>query len=253
MEALVLAAGYGSRLRDISPSKPLTAVQGRSLLEIAVLQLASVGVGRVVVATGHAADQVEAALPGIARKAGIAVEACRVDDHARPNGWSVMAGAAMLGERFLLQMADHLLSTDLLRQLVDFPDCGEAALLAVDRRLDSPLIDPADATWVQTAENGRITAIGKTIAAYDAVDCGAFRVTQELPRAIRAAVSTGLAGSLSEGMQQLADHGRAHTVDIGTAWWLDVDDAPALALAQLQVRRFLPQLFAPVSMAGGAT
>ena len=30
----------------------------------------------------------------------------------------------------------------------------------------------------------------------------------------------GKAGSLSEGMQKLADAGRAATMDIGAAWWL---------------------------------
>lgn len=252
MEALVLAAGYGSRLRDVSPCKPLTRLHGRSLLEIAVRQLAGAGVSRVVVATGYAAETVEAALPAIACSAGIRVDACRVDDFTRPNGWSVMAGAQQLGEQFLLLMADHLVSAQLLQKLVGFPDETAAALLAIDRRLDSPLIDPDDATWVETAADGRIIAIGKYIARYDAVDCGAFRVTQELPRAIRAAIGNGRAGSLSDGMQRLADEGRAATVDIGSAWWLDVDDARALALAEDQAPGFLPEVFAAEVMAGGA-
>jgi choline kinase len=244
-EALVLAAGFGSRLRAVSPSKPLTMVGGLSLLEIGVRQLAAVGVRRVVVATGYEAERVEAALPAIAERAGITVEACRVADFSRPNGWSVMAGAERLGDAFLLQMADHLLSRDVLQALVDSPAMGEAALLAIDRRTASPLIDPDDATWVETASDGRIISIGKAIARREAVDCGAFRVTQRLPRAIRAAVLGGQAGSLSEGMQHLADRGQARTVDIGAAWWLDVDDARALALASDQAARHLPQVFPP--------
>ena len=62
-------------------------------------------------------------------------------------------------------------------------------LIAIDRRLDNPLIDPDDATWVKLDEAGFIRAIGKTIAAYDAVDCGAFLATPELAAAIAAAGS----------------------------------------------------------------
>ena len=38
MDALIIAAGYGSRLREISDSKPLTPVAGMPLLELGVRQ-----------------------------------------------------------------------------------------------------------------------------------------------------------------------------------------------------------------------
>jgi choline kinase len=104
--------------------------------------------------------------------------------------------------------------------------------LAIDRRLDNPLVDPDDATWVRLDERGFITAIGKTIEPYDAVDCGAFLATPELATAIREAIAAGKAGSLSDGMQVLADRGRAATMDIDDAWWMDVDDPRAHALAE---------------------
>lgn len=113
--------------------------------------------------------------------------------------------------------------------------------LAVDYRCDNPLVDPDDATWVKLDERGFIRAIGKTIPEYDAVDCGAFLATPELADAIRAAIAEGKAGSLSEGMQRLADAGRAATLDIGTAWWLDVDDPRAHELAEAQARANCPR------------
>ena len=50
-----------------------------------------------------------------------------------------------------------------------------------------------------------------------------------------AAVADGGAGSLSEGVQRLADRGQAATVEIEGARWLDVDDAVALAKAEAMV------------------
>lgn len=244
MDAVILAAGYGSRLRELSDSKPLARIAGVSLIEIAVRQLAAAGARRVIVVTGHRADLVEAALPAIALDAGVAVEARRIDDWSRPNGHSVIAGARGLPGEYLLVMADHLLSDDVLRPLAAAAGNGAGLTLAIDRAVDGAHVDPDDATWVQTDGDGRIKAIGKTIDAFDAVDCGAFLATAELVPAIEAAIAAGQPGSLSDGVQQLADRGRATTVDIGTGWWLDVDDPRAHAIAEAQVRAALPRVFA---------
>ena len=43
MDALIIAAGFGSRLRDISDSKPMTPVAGVPLLELGVRQAKAAG------------------------------------------------------------------------------------------------------------------------------------------------------------------------------------------------------------------
>ena len=238
MDAVIIAAGFGSRISALSDSKPLTPVAGVPLIELGVRQLAASGVSRVVVVTGHEGERVEAFLAGLAERTGTAIHAARVDDWSKPNGFSVIAGAdkvaALGGGNFLLVMADHIFSAGILQRLAreGAPDRG--VTLAIDRRIDNPLVDPDDATWVETDAEGRIVAIGKTIARYDAVDCGAFLVTPELPLAIASAIAAGKAGSLSDGMQVLADRGRAATMEIKGAWWLDVDDPRAHAIAEAE-------------------
>ena len=153
---------------------------------------------------------------------------------------AVNSGAAKIEGDYLLMMADHIFEPGILERLARQDTKSRGVTLAIDRRLDNPLIDPADATWVKTDADGRIEAIGKSIPEYDAVDCGAFLATPELANAIRAVIAEGAAGSLSEGMQRLADAGRAATMDIGDAWWIDVDDphAHAQAEAALSERAF---------------
>lgn len=244
MDALIIAAGFGSRLRDVSDSKPLTPIAGIPLLELGARQAKAAGARRVVVVTGHEAERIESALPALADRAGIPIVAQRVDDWSKPNGWSVIAGADVIDGNYLLMMSDHIFSAGILTELArqDGPDRG--VTLAVDHACDNPLVDPDDATWVKLNERGFIEAIGKTIPEYDAVDCGAFLATPELAEAIRAAIADGKAGSLSEGMQRLADAGRAATMDIGTAWWLDVDDPRAHALAEEHAPRELGEIYA---------
>ncbi|MFM5884492.1 MAG: NTP transferase domain-containing protein [Novosphingobium sp.] len=246
MDALIIAAGFGSRLRDLSDSKPLTPIAGVPLLELGVRQAKAAGAAKVVVTTGHEAERLEAALPALAARCGIAVEAARVADWSQPNGWSVMAGAEQIAGDYLLMMADHIFSGGILSGLARQGGADRGVTLAIDRRTDNPLVDPDDATWVETDSRGFIRAIGKTIAKYDAVDCGAFLATPELAAAIAAAIAAGKAGSLSDGMQALADAGRAATWDVGSAWWLDVDDPRAHALAEDQAPRELGEVYTAI-------
>lgn len=232
MDGLILAAGFGSRLRDLAPSKPLAQINGVTLLEIAMRQLASAGAVRLVVVTGYLADRVEEAAREIGSRLDLEVITQRVEDWEKPNGYSVVAGAQHLPGNYLLVMCDHILSTGILRGLArsDQNECG--VTLAIDRQTVSPLIDPDDATWVQTSKDGLIQHIGKHLDIYDAVDCGAFLATPALATAILEAIDQGKSGSLSDGMQLLSDSGRAATLDIGDAWWMDVDDPKAHAMAQ---------------------
>ncbi|WP_423141456.1 NTP transferase domain-containing protein [Parablastomonas sp. CN1-191] len=247
MDGLIIAAGYGSRLRELSDSKPLTPVAGVPLIELGVRRLAACGIARVVVVTGHEGERVEAFLAALAARTGIAIECARVADWSLPNGHSVIAGAARITGDYILQMADHVFAPAIITGLMQQGSPEHGVTLAVDTRTDSPLVDPDDATWVETGDGGLILAIGKTIAAYDAVDCGAFLATPELAAAIAGALADGKAGSLSDGMQRLADAGRAATWDIGTddsdAWWLDVDDPRAHALAEAEAPARLPDLY----------
>ena len=242
MDALIIAAGFGSRLAELSASKPLTPVAGVPLIELGVRQAKAAGACRVVVVTGHEADRLEATFAALSERVGIKVEPARVDDWSKPNGYSVMAGAAKISGDYLLMMADHIFSAEILQGLSRQRRPERGVTLAIDYRIDSPLIDPDDATWVKHGSGGRIVTIGKHLLDYDAVDCGAFLATPELATAIAAAIADGRPGSLSDGMQRLADAGRAWTMDVGDAWWIDVDDPRAHALAEAQAPLRIPEI-----------
>jgi 1L-myo-inositol 1-phosphate cytidylyltransferase len=83
----------GSRLRDLSQSKPLTPVCGFPCWNWASARRLPPALP-IVVVTGHEAARVEAALPDLAARCGVTIEAARVADWTLPNGHSVIAGAA---------------------------------------------------------------------------------------------------------------------------------------------------------------
>ncbi|KTT74609.1 NTP transferase domain-containing protein [Sphingomonas endophytica] len=230
MHALIVAAGYGSRLRAVSPSKPLTLVNGVPLIERVLRAAREGGVTEVTVVTGHEGERLERHLALATATLGLPVQCVRTDDWSLPNGHSVLTGAAVIGaHRHLLMMADHLIEPALIAHVAAAPDA--ALTLGVDRRLDNPLVDLDDVTRVRT-DGDRIVAIGKHLPEYDCFDTGVFAVDGRFHDALRASIAAGGNGSISAGVEALAAGGDARVIDIGDAWWLDVDDPRALTQAE---------------------
>ncbi|MGQ0558352.1 MAG: phosphocholine cytidylyltransferase family protein [Sphingosinicella sp.] len=232
MLGLILAAGLGSRLRAVSPSKPLTAVGGIPLIEHVIACAAESGVRHFRVVTGHEADLLEAFLAGLGPRLGVDVEWVRAKDWQRPNGYSVLDGAAGLDDEFLLLMADHLFDPAILRRLLALRGSGAGLTLAVDEDVANPALDLDDATKVAVGTDGFIQRIGKGLERYNAIDTGLFLATPALADAIREDVVAGGGGSLSGGVQRLADRRRARVMAIGKARWLDVDTPADLEQAE---------------------
>ncbi|MEK6274031.1 MAG: sugar phosphate nucleotidyltransferase [Actinomycetota bacterium] len=67
MQAIVMAAGQGTRLRPITERwpKPILPIDGRPVIATLLRQLGEEGLGPVTVVTGHLAEQVEKLLDGL--------------------------------------------------------------------------------------------------------------------------------------------------------------------------------------------
>lgn len=236
MKCLVIAAGRGSRLNSLAESKPLAPVAGVPLIERVIRGAASAGASGFVVVTGYHAPRVEAFLEGLSEALNLPIQPARNAEWERPNGLSVQSAAPYLDGEFLLLMADHLFEPAIVEALFSRPMLDAALTLAVDYRVDDPRIDPEDATKVAIGPGGEIVRIGKLLESYDAFDTGIFRADTRLFDAIRQSVANGGQGSLSEGVQTLADQRLASTMDVGAAWWMDVDDPRALRWAERDLR-----------------
>ena len=239
MQCLIIAAGQGTRLRSLAPSKPLAEVNGVPLLGHIVRAAKAGGARSFLVVTGYEAEAVEAYLPHLSRATGVPIESIRNPDWLRPNGLSVLAAAPRLADAFLLLMADHLFDPQIVAGLLSARRPDAALTLAADYHHQNPELDLDDATKLLVGDDARIRRIGKTIDDYNAIDTGIFHATAGLIDALRRSLDEGSSGSLSEGVQRLASDGRAFAHDIGESWWLDVDDEPAFRKAE---RSLPPQL-----------
>ena len=99
-------------------------------------------------------------------------------------------------------------------------------VLAVDRKLDA-IYDMDDATKVRLAGD-RIAAIGKELTDFNAVDTGLFACSNTLVARLSEVESHRGDCSLTDGMRMLIERGWLRALDIGAAWWQDVDTPGAL-------------------------
>jgi choline kinase len=151
------------------------------------------------------------------------------------NGLSVLAARTHVGDGpFALLMGDHIVDTHAIRRLLVVHSEPDEALLCIDRRPADPAV-AAEATKVRL-EGDRITAIGKGLTYYDALDTGTFVCRSSLFDALEASCACG-DSTLSGGIARLAERGLVRGVDIGQASWCDIDTVGDLGLAERLVER----------------
>ncbi len=236
-QAVILAAGKGSRIRenDADLPKPLHRVAGLTLVKRTALTLARAGVTRIYVVVGFMADTISAAITGDPDVAAAGVTVEFIDNPAweKSNGVSVLAARDRVQGPFLLSMCDHVYDAELARAAARSDLDAADLYLCIDRRIDE-VYDLDDATKVATDAAGRIVDIGKAlpVGTYDAIDCGVFAVGPALFAALEETYAAKGDCSLSDGVRRLAERGRARTTDIGAAFWQDVDTPGAQARAE---------------------
>jgi UDP-N-acetylglucosamine diphosphorylase / glucose-1-phosphate thymidylyltransferase / UDP-N-acetylgalactosamine diphosphorylase / glucosamine-1-phosphate N-acetyltransferase / galactosamine-1-phosphate N-acetyltransferase len=151
VDAIVMAAGEGRRLRPITERwpKPVLPVDGRPVLGTLLRELAAAGVERVAVVTGHLAEQVEE-LVGDGSRWGLDIRFVR---QPSPDG-SADAVARALGETPVLVVgADTVFAAGDVRRFLDA--AGGQAAVAVRR--DPPPAPPH--RYAVATRDGLVTTV----------------------------------------------------------------------------------------------
>ena len=143
MRAMILAAGLGTRLRPLTDDRPkaLVEINRRTLLEIALLRLHSVGVNDVIINVHHHADMVVDFLKKN-DDFGMRIEISREDVLLDTGGGIKKAGHFFLAdsrpdEPFIVHNVDVLSTIDLRRMVKFHIENQPLATLAVQDRKTS--------------------------------------------------------------------------------------------------------------------
>jgi len=222
MKAVVLAAGMGTRLADLTRDVPkaMVPVKGRLLVDWVCDYLSNPSIDEVLVVGGFRGDLLEAHVASRSR-----VRFALNPDFRKGSVLTLNAARSFLTGDILLCNVDHIYPATLLRRFLSSPRATDAPTGFVD--FDRPLF--ADDMKVFLDENGRIVRIAKTLNEYQGGYIGstfipgAFmsRYLNALDRVI--AHSEG-AANVEAVLQQLADDGdRPAIQDASGIRWLEVD------------------------------
>lgn len=235
---VILAAGFGSRLAGTDSEtdlKPLTSVNGTPLIFRTIQSLKVAGCTKVVIVLGFGFEEIKKEILD-SYSGDVPVIFAKNDQYKLSNGISVLAARDYVGEnQFILTMADHILSDEMMLLAKEHNPVEGGATLLVDHKIKD-IFDMDDATKV-LSDDGFIKSIGKQITDFNCVDTGVFVCTTGLMDEIKRVYDDKGDASLSDGVQALATSGKMRTLDIGDAYWQDVDTPEMLVHAEKLIRK----------------
>jgi 1L-myo-inositol 1-phosphate cytidylyltransferase len=238
-DAVILMAGSGSRLGGLDGQlpKPLLPINGRPLISYAINSFAQIGLKTLHIIVGAKGEmlvrETEILIPRH-----MELHPIHNPQWEKQNGISLLRAAGQVHGPFFLAMGDHLFEPSLLEQLLAGSN-REELNMAIDRKIDS-IFDLNDAMKVG-AQNGRVRSIGKKLRTYDAIDTGLFISPQEFFEYLERAKKDDDC-SLADGVRLMAAAGKVNAIDIGDAWWQDVDTPEMRARAEEGVRALWPEM-----------
>ena len=248
--AIILAAGFGSRLQAKEGHKLLARIGQRTMLDYHMENFLRVGVTHITVVTGFRHEALERAVEAASSNHDkLTVMTAYNSDFERSNGLSVLAGIEAATQHidapipFWLTMGDHLFEPLLFEHIAAQPPFDEHihGALYIDRKLDT-IFDVPDATKLRFDETNRLDAIGKEIGPFNAVDVGLFWGKSGFVEALEQALARRDDCSTSDAVTTLEAQGRFAFPDVQQALWQDVDTPEARAHAEHLLQGFTGKL-----------
>lgn len=239
-QAVILAAGTGTRLRPLTLDTPkcLLDVGGKTILSRQLDRIAAAGIDRVIIVTGYLSDRVEEHLKRYPPALEVAL-APNPDYATTGNCMSVLAARPQVtGKGIVLCDGDVVLQGDPLDRLVQGTGpCG--LLLDTETRLGE------EEMKAQVDEKGAVRRLSKQVNPADAagesigvqkVGGPALPILWATLDAMRESGETG--GYYEDAFQRMMQAGVTfNTVSIGHHEWTEIDDLADLEDARARFAR----------------
>ncbi len=238
MWGIVLAAGGGTRLRPLTDTLPKTLlpVDGdRTIFELAIANLRSIGITDVVVVTGHAAKLIEDATGPLEARYSITLHHVFNDRYADwNNAYSLWLARDAFADAALLVNGDTVHPPGVQERLLAAR--GDAPLLLA---LDDVKRLGDEEMKVRLTDGGTVERINKALeprtvhGEYIGISLIEPDAAAPLADALRTTFERDPGLYYEDGYQQLADDGgEIRTTAIGQTRWVEVDNHDDLARAR---------------------
>lgn len=237
-EALILAAGQGTRASKIAKGSPksLLKVGGVPILGRILGTLKKLGFTKANIIVGHKGHKI---VEEIGRNyGGLSIRYIENHEWERGNLYSLLAAREHQQKKFLLLMSDHLFDSRIVETLSKQRFDDDILILAVDTSKSMP----EDTKVLE--KNGRIIEINKKLKEFNCVDTGIFLCSPKIFHFAEKAAE-GCSGELADCVKCVAEERKARTFDIGKIpsyvpkmrkeikpFWIDVDTPQDLERAR---------------------
>lgn len=227
MQAIILAAGCGSRMGSDKP-KVLLDLHGQTLLEHQLHTLSSLGVDRFIVVVGYQGEKVEQFIARKRLDQRFKLTVVRNERWQEGNASSILAVRPYLqDERFVVVMGDHLFDPEPLHGFLKVRGDFVGVFDSTPR-----FVDISEATKA-LASRGHVTLLSKDLAEFRYVDTGLFICSQRVFPFIEACLAEGV-GTFNEVKRRWIAAGQVlHIFDCQGGFWMDVDTPNDLAKVRL--------------------
>jgi choline kinase len=237
MKGIVLAAGPGRRLQPLTAQFPKTLLplsNGRTILDLALANLRSVGLREVVVVTGFAAERVAEQRAMLERRHDVQVELL-FNERAEEwnNAYSLWLARDVFREGALLVNGDTVHPATVEESLLAAR--GPGVLLAVDTHKQLG----QEEMKVLVGEDGTLQTVSKEVdpaaaqGEYIGVTLIEPSAAEPLAAALEATWRRDPSDYYEDGFQELVDRGGdVRVAPIGDVDWVEVDDHADLARAR---------------------
>lgn len=173
MKLIILAAGKGSRLRDLTAAKPKTMVElaGKPLIEYIINNAKKTSISEIIVVTGYQSEKLSEFLT--AQFPNTNIKFVHNNNYDSTNMVaSLFCAEEEMNDDFIISYSDIVYKSDILNSLINN---GKELSIVIDKdwrqlwqkRMDNPLID---AETLKINSSGLIYEIGQKPDSYDDIE-----------------------------------------------------------------------------------
>jgi len=212
MQAIILAAGEGSRMRPLTASRPkvMLPVAGRPFLDHIIIRAHAAGADSIVLVVGYGADAVRSHF-GDGKSLGVKIDYA-VQDRQHGTGHALMAAKSLAEDSFLVLNGDVLPDAASLKDVAS----GGAAVSAIK-------VDDPKRYGVFTVENGFMKSVVEKSSnpPSNLANAGIYHLEKSIFEALQSApLSDRGEYELTDGLNLLSRGERIRIVELKS--WMEI-------------------------------